>query len=607
MYRLACLGLTALIAAPGVAYAQPFPIEPTEETLLQLLRAGAQPAGVARVAPEAGWLLGSTLRESALLPACGVACLDPALQLSSTLSDASAVALQSAAPKAVGSDVFARGIRDYEAALELASPQRLQEALRALPPEDRIRALGAWRVLAQNLRWADIEGRRYPYFVPQSDLYDADWLWDEGWTLRALAAVNPGMALDVMDFELLSQVTEGAYAGQLPHMRYIDVEAHQPGPELWVADTPALRELRARDPQAELALRKQIAAAQPLPASRITQPPNLAGVLVRILDNGGDAQRVANMLPRIEAFHDYLLRDLDPQGWGIVGVPSSWTPGTDNLNVYDAPKAQQSANGGPLRLNVPGETFEERGPGHPTQQEWDQYFRNADLIVREDLPPAQRYAEFFVYDPYFNVRFINDLLDLANAAERVGAADIAERAYARARDVREALSEHLWREDLGHYGYYDLARPGGGGFIPPAEGGETFGSYTPAFLPYGWEDASRRTRMLDVVNSARFRTEHGLTTMPTDFEGAEPLAMWRGSIWAPPEYEYLQYLLSIPVAERTPQITRDIERSRAMLSHMLDDGAFEYRHPFTHEGRNEGFLWPAALFLDGARQVERAP
>lgn len=477
-----------------------------------------------------------------------------------------------------------------ENATRLAPAAVIERMLARVPATAEQRALEALDVLGANLRQVTFDGRTYRMMIPKDGLYPQQWNWDTGLISIGLAHLDPELALEGVELLLdAGQIRSGALEGMVPHMIFwtevpgaLEGEpvVYNPGSEFWGTDQAKMK------------------------TSIITQPPTLATALKRILENGGDPERVAALLPKVAAYHRYLLRELDPLQIGAVGMESSWASGMDNSPAYAS--AMEAIDGDKARPFTPGETPEsieaqgEDGEGHADLATWKKYARIVDVLRDRRsardlgmLPEAvddKHPREFMVYDPWTTALAHRDAGVLAKVArrtaellpERAGeltaVADEADRFRVR---FREGL-DRLWIEEEGRYGHLDVVR---GGFVPAAEGGDVLASYAPVALDD--EPTERRTRMRETLQS-RFLLARGLATAPPTLadgrvnETYSQKNMWSGPDWIVTDWWFADGLEDV--------------HDRAL--NLVERGFFEYYDPETGNGKNGRFSWSASLALD---------
>src|SRR5690606_23558258 len=103
--------------------------------------------------------------------------------------------------------------------------------------------------------------------------------------------------------------------GMVPHIVFHEPsDGYFPGPEVW-------------------------GTGRPTPTSGITQPPVAAFVVRKLFDRAEDRElataRARELLPKVDAWHEWFYRHRDPAGEGLVAVLHPWESGRDNSVDWD--------------------------------------------------------------------------------------------------------------------------------------------------------------------------------------------------------------------------------------------------------------------------------
>lgn len=148
------------------------------------------------------------------------------------------------------------------------------------------------------------------YTVPAEDLYPHQWLWDSCFIAIGLRHID----IDRAQTELLSLVKGQWSNGMLPNMIFSNEPHYQRDREYWSS---------------------WISPYSPdgIATSGITQPPMLAEAVWQVGQKLNLAERRSwykLMLPHIVAYHEWLYRERDPHGEGLVLLLHPWETGLDN-------------------------------------------------------------------------------------------------------------------------------------------------------------------------------------------------------------------------------------------------------------------------------------
>ncbi|MBT8496490.1 MAG: hypothetical protein KJO07_25810, partial [Deltaproteobacteria bacterium] len=141
--------------------------------------------------------------------------------------------------------------------------------------------------------------------IPSSQLYPHQWAWDSAFAAIGWSLIDSSRALDELERLFESQWPDG----RVPHIAF-DPRAHDyfPGPEFWECST----------------------------TSSITNPPVWATALRIIAERGGDRNRVAALIPKVDASLGFFRAARDPLDWGGVAVVHPWESGRANCPAWDA-------------------------------------------------------------------------------------------------------------------------------------------------------------------------------------------------------------------------------------------------------------------------------
>ena len=154
------------------------------------------------------------------------------------------------------------------------------------------------------------ENDRGEYTVPAENLYPHQWLWDSCFIAIGLRHMNTDRA----QTELRSLIKGQWSNGMLPNMVFSSSPQYHRDRTFW---------------------RSWISPYSPdgVATSGITQPPMLAEAVWQIGQKISVTERrtwYKEMLPPIIAYHEWLYKDRDPHGEGLVLLIHPWETGLDN-------------------------------------------------------------------------------------------------------------------------------------------------------------------------------------------------------------------------------------------------------------------------------------
>jgi len=343
------------------------------------------------------------------------------------------------------------------------------------------------------------ENDRGGFTVPCPTLYPAQWLWDAGFNALGWATLDEARAFDELDRLLVGQWADG----MCPHIVFFEANpSYFPGPSEWGTD---------HDP----------------PTSGITQPPVLASVLARLVEEAADvdqAERRANALwDRVWANHRWWHTARDPEGSGLVCLYHPWESGMDDSPAWDDPLSRVETGDLPafLRRDLEVVAAAER----PTDRDYDRFY----ALVLEgralgwEAPALWHEASFRVVDVLTNALLVRADTDLARLGRRLGKDEGRCEDLERWAALGAAGLERLWDEEAGHYRSIDLNAHGA--FCGPA---------TVASLIAAWSGALSAGRVAQLAAAALAwceATGAGLPSVEPGWVGFDPVHYWRGASW----------------------------------------------------------------------------
>lgn len=411
------------------------------------------------------------------------------------------------------------------------------------------------------------------YTRPAPGLYPHQWSWDSAFIAIGLATFD----IERARTELASAFRAQWRNGMLPQITYQPgVEGYFPGPSLWQSE---------RSPNAPAGFE----------TSGITQHPLHAiaawSIHERATDEAASLAWLGTLLPALEHWHDYLHRERDPQGSGLVAVRHPWES-WDDSPVWDTvlagiEPAPDAAAPRPDRDHV-------AAAERPDDEAYARYVQLATLARDLDFDEAaiRDASPFLVEDVMFNSVLVAADRALARISQAVGASPA--RHLERAEHGAAALNEQLWSDEEGLY----LARD--------RRSGERLGvRHLTGFLPLfaGVPDAHRAQRLLEELASPGFGTSAcGWVVAGCDRRepGFDPESYCRGPIWV-----NLNWMLARGLEDATERLDDDryahkaAQVDAATIGLVAREGFREYFHTETGRGLGaEGFSWTAALLLD---------
>lgn len=372
--------------------------------------------------------------------------------------------------------------------------------------------------------------------VPSPNLYPHQWAWDSAFAAIGWAYIEHDRA--VAELECL---LDGAWAdGRVPHIQFDpNATGYWPGPDFWGTER----------------------------SSSITQPPVWASAARRMIEIGVAKEKIAPLLPKMEASHRFFRAQRDPDDRHLVSVVHPWESGRDNCPAWDAPLGTVDPADAPA--------FERRDTQHvddPAERPTDDTYRRYAVLVKAIEASEFGPGPFDVYDPMLSALLVKADEDLAALAEACGFAD--SDAATRAERGRAGLLEHLWDARRGRFAFVDAVQAHA--YFP-----NVLAAYVPLILDLPDEVAAEAKRGLETFFDTPFPLP---TTAPAD-PAFEPRRYWRGPTWI-----NLNWLF-------VPVLGEDLRRQTIEL--VTRSGFREYFDPTNGDGLGaDQFAWTAALTLD---------
>jgi glycogen debranching enzyme len=405
------------------------------------------------------------------------------------------------------------------------------------------------RLLLGNMQegYSGLLGQHYCYIAPSLKTYPFQWFWDTCFHVIMLARLGE---FDAAKRNLRSLFAMQEANGFVGHMIF------------WKQLLPKRRSdvMQAR-PTWE-ALRPHMSA--------LIQPP-LAGIALHALYEAcGDRVYLGELYARVRRHHEWLAKNRDFDGDGLLTIISPFESGMDWKPSYDAVLGYRQRVT-PRRLYTSSLYW--RGVGVDL----------SNFLQRYDLGRIRRRARFLVKDAGINALYAWDLECMERLAPLAG--DDPAIFARRRRRVLESMLELMYDEK--DAAFYDLRGPGS----------EKLRVRTPTiFFPLSLEIDQR---LVERVLGAHFDREDefgaplpipsvGLQD-PAFFPGETPF-IWRGPTWAFTNWFLYHALKKRGLDERAERLRR------ALWTAIERSGFREYYDPFTGAGHGaREFTWSGLL------------
>jgi len=417
--------------------------------------------------------------------------------------------------------------------------------------------------------------RRDGWTCPSADLYPHQWLWDSCFIAIGLAHVDPSRAADE-----LRSLLRGQWAnGMLPNMIF----------------APGTRDLGSRTIWRS---RTHADAPRGIDTTCITQPPLLAIATMRVaaaLDEPARGDFLRELFPRIVAHHEWLYRERDLDGAGLVTLIHPWECGLDStppwmdaLRRMRLPWWLRLAERLHLARVLRRIRYDTRQlPAAERATDDDGFLMVAAAVHAKrhgfELRRMPRDEGALLQDVGFNA-----MLAAANGALRFLADDLGASlppSLDASIDRTMRAIDDLWDDATGQYCSRDAVT----GELVTAR---TVATFLPlwAGVPVGERAAGLVTQLRD---AASYWPAFPVPSVPIDGPDFREVRYWKGPTWVNTNWMLVDALHAYGEADLAEQLR---ERTLAMVAAA---GPFEYFSPLDGSGHGApDFSWTAALTLD---------
>ena len=326
--------------------------------------------------------------------------------------------------------------------------------------------------------------------------------------------------------------------------------------------------------------------------SGVVQPPVHATAALHVYRHAQDEatakEFLGRLFPKLKAWHEYLHRERDPEGEGLVYIRHPWESGMDNSPMWDSIMERIQLRPDELPRYRRADIHFVASRDRPLDAAYDRFVYLVKLFADRDYDEARIREDcpFVVQDVLFNALLCQADKDLAQIARVLG--EDASPFEGRAQKTAHAINKKLWDEQHGIYLDFDLAS------------GRMLEVYVaPNFVPLyaGIPDEERARRMVESLQTTGFGlSDENLTPVPSyDRYGFAflPTQYWRGPVWVNINWFLMRGLERYGYEEQAERLGETI------ISLCRDQGFYEYYDPTTGFGHGSDlFSWTAALFLD---------
>ncbi len=410
-------------------------------------------------------------------------------------------------------------------------------------------------LLYRNMISGQRGGFDYHYTKPSPGTYPYQYFWDTCFHVFILLAMDE---VDMAKKHMRSLFQMQRPDGFVGHMSYWK--------RLWPARITDIFQLRPKD-----ALR----VYKPH-MSALVQPPLAAEAVLRIYRHTPDQQFLNEMLPRLTSYYNWLQRNRDFEGEGLLSIISPYESGLDWKASFDPVLQYDKGQAGPLLfwkvLQVDAHNF----------------------IHNYHLPAIYRSNRFIVKDAAFNTIYAQNLEALAQLCSLAGDHDACQYYQTQANKTGRSILRYMY--DEADAAFYDLA---GHNFQKLKVRTGTI--FFPVVLRQVPEEVCKRVLHRHLQQKDGFHVPYPIPSLAVNEPAFNPdasLYIWRGPTWVMFNWFMHGHLLEAGYRQEAQDLLLSIKRLIAK------SGFREYYNPFTGEGHGaEEFTW-SGLVLDMIRRQQ---
>ena len=399
--------------------------------------------------------------------------------------------------------------------------------------------------------------RRSGYTLPtNNELYPAQWNWDSAFISLGYSYFNLEYAIVELEKLISGQWDDG----MIPHILFHDNdESYFPNHKTWDCGNK-------------------------IPSSGITQPPIIATIIKKIVDqnklNQSQLKRVEVIIKKLKKYLDWFFNYRDTNKIGLVSIIHPWESGLDNSPIWDSSldkvKIEENLKYERRDLNV------SRSSNRPLKKDYDGYITLLNQFKKDKYNPSKIVNDsmFNVIDIGFNSILIRATKDLVEVAKKFNL-DFT--------DLKNKISKSeeslikFYKDEEQSFFSYDLKNHK---LIKV----DAISNYFVLFANLQNEDINNK--IINKLKEYNSQKEYFFTTVNPKDKTFEETRYWRGPVWINSNWIVCQGLL-----DKDKNFSNLIKNKTLEL---LENKKFhEYYNYKTGDclGANN-FSWSAALYLD---------
>ena len=402
-----------------------------------------------------------------------------------------------------------------------------------------------------------INNRRSGYTLPtNNELYPAQWNWDSAFIALGYSYFNMEYAIEELE-KLVSGQWED---GMIPHILFHDNdESYFPNHKTW-------------------------GCGNKIPSSGITQPPIIATIVKKIVDQNkldqSQMKRIEAIIKKLKKYLDWFYNYRDTNKIGLAAIIHPWESGLDNSPIWDGPldkvKIEENLKYERRDLNV------SRSSNRPLKKDYDGYITLLNQFKKNKYNPSKIVNDsmFNVIDIGFNSILIRATKDLVEVSKKFNLdfTDLKNKIS----KSEESLIKFYKDEDQSFFSYdfknHNLIKV------------DAISNYFILFA--NLENQEINNKIIDKLKKYNSQKDYFFTTVNPKDKTFEETRYWRGPVWINSNWIVYQGLIN------KDKIFSSLIKNKTL--ELLENKKFhEYYNYKTGEclGANN-FSWSAALYLD---------
>ena len=399
--------------------------------------------------------------------------------------------------------------------------------------------------------------RKNGYTLPTNNkLYPAQWNWDSAFIALGYSHFNLDFSITEIETLLDGQWDDG----MVPHILFHEKDtSYFPNHTTWKC-------------------------GKNIPSSGITQPPVLAIILKKIIENNqlneDQNSRILKILIKIKKYHEWFIKFRDPNKTGLVSILHPWESGYDNSPIWDEPMSNILVDKdlNYQRRDLEVSNLDER----PLKKDYDRYVTIRDQFRDVNYDPNKLYelSIFNVVDVGFNSLFLKANKDLVKLLKKFKL-NYDELDFFISKSESEIIK--LYNYDRDEFVSKDL-NTNKDILIP---------SITNYFiLTADLKNDKLNKKIINNLKNHNLNEKYIFSTIKSDHQTFEEKRYWRGPVWI-----NCNWLIYEGIKNKDKEYSIKIKNETISL--IENKGFHEYYS--CNDGSVMGannFSWSAALYLD---------